>query len=136
MTSPAGTARRPGTKSRLATVAVAVAAAVVVNLIVYAVGRAAGGTFRFTSAGRPAEVDALTVAGFTALPLAVGLTLVAVLARRLRWVTPAALVIGPALAVITILVMTVPADLDRTSTVTLALCHLSLIPAMIWAIRR
>lgn len=109
--------------------------AVVVNLLIYAGGRAAGGSFRFTAAGGPAEVDAATVAGFSAIPLAVGLAGVALLAPRWRWVARAALIAGPALAVVTILIMTVPADLDATSTITLALCHLALIPIMLVAIR-
>ncbi len=121
--------------SRPVVVAVAVLAAVVVNLLVYALGRAAGGSFRLTSAGATAEVDAVTVAGFSAVPLLAGLVVVALLAPRFRWVTPAALVAGPVLAVVTILVMTLPADLDTISTVTLALCHLTLVPIMVVAIR-
>ncbi len=121
--------------SRPVVVAVAVLAAVVVNLLVYALGRAAGGSFRLTSAGATAEVDAVTVAGFSAVPLLAGLVVVALLAPRFRWVTPAALVAGPVLAVVTILVMTLPADLDTISTVTLALCHLTLVPIMVLAIR-
>ena len=31
--------------------------------------------------------------------------------------------------------MTLPADLDRTSTITLALCHLTLIPISLLALR-
>jgi hypothetical protein len=120
---------------RVLIVPAAALAAVVVNLLVYAIGRAAGGTFRFTAAGGPAEVDAATVAGFSAIPLAVGLAGVALLAPRWRWVARAALIAGPALAVVTILIMTLPADLDATSTITLALCHLALIPIMLVAIR-
>lgn len=118
-----------------AVIALAVGAAVAVNLLIFAVGRVAGGTFRFTSAGRAAEVDAVTVAGFSALPLAAGLVLVALLGRRWRWVTPVALTVGPALAGLTILVMTIPADLDLASTVALALCHLTLIPVIVVAVR-
>jgi hypothetical protein len=121
---------------RAAVVALAVLAAVVVNLIVYAVGRAAGGTFRFTSAGAPAEVDAVTVAGFSAVPLLVGLVAVALLAPRGAWVTRVALVLGPLLAIGTVAAMTVPADFDRTSTVTLAVCHLVLVPVILLAVPR
>ena len=111
---------------RAAVVALAVGAAVAVNLGVHAVGRAAGGTFRFTSASGPAEVDAVTVAGFSAVPLLLGLAAVALLAARAAWITRAALIAGPLLAVGTIVVMTLPADFDTVSTVTLALCHLTL----------
>ncbi|TMR99460.1 hypothetical protein EJK15_07855 [Nonomuraea basaltis] len=108
-----------------------VTAALAINLVIHALGRAAGGTFRFTASGQVAEVDALTVAGFTVLPLLLGMTAAAVLSRRWRWVVPAALVIGPLLALGTIVVMTVPADFDATSKLTLALCHVALVPITI-----
>ncbi|MEU1844768.1 DUF6069 family protein [Micromonospora sediminicola] len=120
--------------SRAAIVALAVVGAVVTNLVVYAVGRSAGGTFRFTAAGGPAEVDAVTVAAFSALPLLVGLTAVALLAPRAGWVVRAASVVGPALAVLTIVLMTLPTDLDATSKTTLALCHLTLVPIVVVAV--
>ncbi|WP_349876601.1 DUF6069 family protein [Micromonospora sp. HUAS YX12] len=120
--------------SRTAVVALATAVAVVVNLIVYAIGRAAGGSFLFTADGRQVEVDAVTVAGFSALPLALGLTAVALLASRFAWVVRAALIVGPALAVLTIATMTLPADLDTTSTITLAVCHLTLAPIIVVAV--
>lgn len=110
------------------TIAVTVAVAVVLNLVIYGLGRAGGGDFRFTSAGRPAQVDAVTVAGFTAVPLLVGMTLAAVLARVWPWVVYAGLVVAPVIALGTILVMTIPADLDDVSTITLALCHVALAP--------
>ena len=112
-------------------IATAVVAAVVVNLVVYAVGRAAGGDFRF--AGN--EVDALTVAGFSAVPLLIGLVLVALLSRLGPWVTRTAMIVAPVLAVVTIFVMTIPADLDTTSTITLALAHLTLAPISVLAVR-
>jgi hypothetical protein len=112
-------------------VAVTVVAAVVANLAVFLAGRAAGGTFEFSGAGTQMRVDAATVAGFTAVPLLVGLVVVALLGPRLPWVHPVALVVAPLLAVVTIGVMTLPADLDTTSTVALALCHLVLVPASV-----
>jgi hypothetical protein len=119
---------------RWAIVAAGVAAAVVINLLVYAAGRALGGSFRFTAANGPSEVDAVTVAGFSAVPLLIGLTLVAVLAR-FEWVPKAALVIGPVLALGTIALMTLPADFDSTSKTTLALCHVVLVPITVVAVR-
>lgn len=119
---------------RTAVVALATAVAVVVNLIVYAIGRAAGGSFLFTADDRRVEVDAVTVAGFSALPLALGLAAVAVLAPRFAWVVRAALIVGPALAVLTIATMTLPADLDGTSKITLAACHLTLAPIIVVAV--
>lgn len=120
--------------SRPALVAAAAGLAVVVNLLVYAAGRAAGGTFRFTSPQGPAEVDAVTVAGFSAVPLLIGLTVVALLAPRARWVVPVAAVAGPLLALGTIVVMTLPADFDGISRTTLALCHVTLAPITVAAV--
>lgn len=120
--------------SRPVVVAVSGVVAVVVNLAVYAAGRAAGGTFRFTSSGVPAEVDAVTVAGFSVVPLVAGLTVVALLARFAGWVVRAALVVGPLLAVGTIAVMTLPADFDTVSTTALAVCHLTLVPIVVVAV--
>ncbi|GEL98288.1 DUF6069 family protein [Cellulomonas terrae] len=127
----------PAVRTRPAWVTVggAVVVAVAVNLVVYGIGRAAGATFDFSSTTGPANVDPATVAGFTAVPLLVGLTLAALLGRRWTWVVPAALVIAPALAVATIFLMTVPADLDTASTVTLACCHLALVPISVLALR-
>lgn len=68
----------------------AVAVAVVVNLVIYASGRAIGGTFRFTRAGDPITVDAVTVAGFSAVPLLAGLVVVAHTVQRWPWVVSAA----------------------------------------------
>ena len=120
--------------SRPAIVAVSVLGAVLLNLLVYAAGRAAGGTFRFTAANGPSEVDAVTVAGFSAVPLLIGLTAVALLSRFGDWVTKAALVIGPLLALGTIALMTLPADFDGVSKTTLALCHVMLVPITVVAV--
>ncbi|MFC5748052.1 DUF6069 family protein [Actinomadura rugatobispora] len=104
------------------------AVALVLNLAIYAVGRALGGDFRFTAEGRPAEVDGITLVGFTSVPLLVGMTLVALLSRIWRWVIAVAMVVAPALALVTVPIMTIPADLDEASTITLALCHIALVP--------
>ncbi|MDF2708354.1 MAG: hypothetical protein K0R62_4006 [Nonomuraea muscovyensis] len=62
------------------------------------------------------------------MPLLIGMTLVALLSRVWRWVILAAMAVAPALALVTVPIMTIPADLDDTSTVTLALCHVTLVP--------
>lgn len=123
--------RSPG---RAVVVPTAVATAVVVNLIVYAIGRIAGGDYVFTQDGTTVAVDALTVAGFSAVPLGIGLAIVALTAPRMPWVTRVAVVVAPVLAVATIAIMTLPVDLDTVSTVTLASCHLTLVPISIFAI--
>ncbi len=120
---------------RVRVIAAAAGSAVVINLILYGVGRATGGTFRFTTPSGPATVDAVTVAAFSALPLLAGLGAVALLARFGDRVTRTALIVGPLLAVGTIAVMTLPADFDVVSKVTLALCHLVLVPIIVVAVR-
>jgi len=112
-------------------VAGAVVVAIVVNVGIHALGRLAGATYRFTAATGSAEVDSLTVLGFTFLPLGVALTLVAVLGRFWKWVFPVALVVGPVLELGSILGMTVPADFDITSKIALASCHLVLVPVSV-----
>ena len=116
-------------------IAAGVGAAVLINLILYGIGRAVGGTFHFTASSGPATVDGVTVAAFSALPLLVGLVAVAALARFGPWVVRTALIAGPLLAVATIATMPLPTDLDVTSKVTLALCHLALVPIIVVAVR-
>jgi hypothetical protein len=64
-----------------------------------------------------------------------GLSLVTLLAPRFGWVIPAATLVAPLLAVVTIVIMTLPADLDAVSTATLAACHLALAPISVLAVR-
>jgi peptidoglycan/LPS O-acetylase OafA/YrhL len=80
-------------------------------------------------------VDGVTVAAFSALPLLAGLVAVALLSRFGGWVIRTALIVGPLLAIVTIVAMTLPTDLDTTSKATLALCHLALVPIIIVAVR-
>lgn len=108
--------------------------AVFINVVIFAVGRAAGGTFRFASPSGPAEVDALTVVGFTIVPLFLGMTVVALLVRVWPWVVPVALVVAPAFALVTIPVMTLPAGFDVTSTIALALCHVAMVPTVVFGL--
>jgi hypothetical protein len=112
-------------------VAATITVAVLVNLVIYTIGRAAGGSFRFDSPSGPAEVDALTVVGFTVVPLLLGLTVVALLVRVWPWVVPVALVVAPAIALVTILVMTLPAGFDAASTIALGLCHVAVVPTTV-----
>ncbi len=109
-------------------VAAVVGSAVAVNVVVHLLGRAAGGTFAFVREGVVVEVDTATVAGFTAVPLLVGLVLVAVLGPRWPRSYGPALVVAPLLALVTIASMTIPAGFDAVSTLTLAACHLTLVP--------
>lgn len=76
------------------------------------------------------------MAGFTALPLLVGLTLAALLGRRWPRMILVAQVVAPTLAISTIFVMTLPADFDHVSTLTLASCHVVLVPVSILTLLR
>ena len=121
-------ARRLG---RLGIVAVTVVAAVLINLLIHTLGRAAGATYMFTAAGQLAEVDAITLFGFTALPLAVGMSIAATFSLWWLWVIPAALIVAPLLELGSILPMILPSDHDTASKVALALCHTALVPVSI-----
>ena len=136
MTAFDATTTRAGTRSRGVVVLAAAVTAVVFNLLVYALGQLAGGDFAFPRNGSTVQVDAVTVAGFSAAPLGLGLTVVALLARRFSWIARVAIVVAPVLAIATIGIMTIPVDLDTVSTVALATCHLTLVPISIVAIRR
>ncbi|WP_394618844.1 hypothetical protein JNUCC0626_07005 [Lentzea sp. JNUCC 0626] len=96
--------RRPGV------VALTVVGAVVINLVIYALGSALGASFDFTSAAGAAHVDAFTLA--------------AVLARR-RWVVPVAAGIAVTLAIVTVPVMVFAVDFDTASAITLTAAHLA-----------
>ena len=122
------------TPSAVVVIVAAVAVAVVVDLAIYAVGRATGGGFRFTTPAGPTQVDAATVAGFAAVPLLVGLVLAALLARRWPRVLTVALVVAPTLALVTVPLLTLPADFDGISTVALSLCHVTLVPVSVAAL--
>jgi Family of unknown function (DUF6069) len=104
---------------------------VLINVLIHTVGTAFGATYEFTAAGRPAKVDALTVAGFTALPLLAGLAAAGALADRRTWVIPAAILVVPVLALGSIVVMILPVDLALDSKIALALCHTMLVPVAI-----
>ncbi|MEY2849245.1 MAG: hypothetical protein RI885_1912 [Actinomycetota bacterium] len=112
----------------------AVVVAIVLNLAVYAIGRLAGGSFLFSTPAGEIEVMALTVAGFTAVPLILGLAAVAILGRWRSWVFPTALIVAPLLEVVTIFVGTLPAGFDAPSAVALSSCHLTLVPVTIVAL--
>lgn len=123
-------------RPRTVLVVVAVLVALAVNLLIYAIGRLAGGSYRFTAGGAPVEVDALTVGGFSVVPLLIGLTLAALLSLRWPRVVLVALVVAPVLALVTVPLLTLPADFDGTSTVALALCHVTMAVVAVLALLR
>ena len=123
-------------RPRTVLVVVTVLVALAVNLLIYAAGRLAGGSYRFTAGAATTEVDALTVGGFTVVPLLVGLTLAALLSLRWPRVVLVALVVAPLLALVTVPLMTLPTDLDGASTVALSLCHVALAVISVLALLR
>jgi RsiW-degrading membrane proteinase PrsW (M82 family) len=119
---------------RYAVIIIAIVLALAVNLVIYAIGRAAGGAFTYTQSGRTSTVDAVAITFLSTGPLTVGLTLVAILSRRWPVLINAAKIASPALALATIALMTIPAHFDTTSTMFLASMHLTLIPISVLAL--
>ena len=107
-------------------IAATVILAVLVNLAIYLIGAAAGADYSFTAGGRQIQVDALTLIGFSLVPLLIGMIVAAVLARRWAWVIPTALIVAPLLEVGTIFVLLLPAGFAAPSTIALAGCHVAL----------
>ncbi|MBG6224109.1 uncharacterized membrane protein YhaH (DUF805 family) [Arthrobacter sp. CAN_A2] len=117
-------------------IATAVVVAVVVNLAIFFLGGLAGASYAFTSPAGPATVAAVVVVAFTIIPLALGLTVVAVTRRWWPGVVTVALIVAPILEIGTIFALTLPADFDGPSTIALALCHVALVPVTVLALRR
>ena len=113
-------------RSRPARSAIVVVAAVVValvtNLVLWAVGLAAGGSFEHTDAGRTVGSAPGGVVLMTVLPLTVGLALAAVLTLWWNGFARIAQVVGALLPLATIQ-GTITADFDTPSTVALVLMH-------------
>ena len=110
--------------SRFVIVLLAVAAAVVIDLLIYLVGGAAGASFRFPGADG-AVIPWIVVAIFSAVPLGLALAAVALLAPRWRWVIPAALVAAPVLALVSIPLLPMAVGFDATTTAALASMHIA-----------
>jgi len=113
-------------RSRPARSAIVVVAAVVValvtNLVLWAVGLAAGGSFEHTDAGRTVGSAPGGVVLMTVLPLTVGLALAAVLTLWWNGFARIAQLVGALLPLATIQ-GTITADFDTPSTVALVLMH-------------
>lgn len=118
----------------IGTVAVTLVAAIVINLIVYAVGTLAGGTFDFVDKNEPFHVGTLLIVAFTAIPLLVGLVVTMVFGRWWDWVYAVAAIIVVIAPIGTIFIMTIPVDLDTTSTITLAAAHVVVAITGLWGV--
>ena len=119
--------------NRTTIVLAAVLLAVLVNLAIYALGGVAGATFRFPGPDG-AVIPWFVVAAFSAIPLGLALTGVALLAPRLPWIFTAALIAAPVLLAASIPLMPVPVGFDLATTVSLSLMHLALAPIAILAV--
>ncbi|MEE2034810.1 DUF6069 family protein [Rhodococcus chondri] len=103
-------------------VAVSVTAALVVNLALWLIGLAAGGSFAHTNAGVTQSAAPGGVVLMTVVPLTLGLGVAALLSRWWAGFIRVAQIVGAALPLATI-AGTLDADFDGASTVTLALMH-------------
>ncbi|WP_107654019.1 DUF6069 family protein [Nocardia suismassiliense] len=104
--------------------------AVAVNLVVWLIGKAAGGSFEVVDKGVTTYIGGGTVIMSSAVPLLIGMTLAALLSYRWVGVLRVAQVVGSVLAVATI-GLTVSAGLDAATTVALSVMHLVLAPVII-----
>ncbi|MFD6883560.1 DUF6069 family protein [Rhodococcus sp. NPDC060084] len=107
---------------RLVVVVATVLLALVVNLVVWLVGLAAGGSFEHTDAGTVASAAPGGVVLMTAGPLAAGLALAALLSLWWSGFLRIAQVVGALLPLATIQ-GTVVADFDTASTAALVTMH-------------
>lgn len=105
-------------------------AAAVGNLVIFFIGRAAGGSFAFLDRGALHEISAWGVLLATVPPLVVGTGLAALLARWWPGVIRLAQVIGGGFALLTVAgpIMT---DADGATRVALALMHVVLAVAVV-----
>lgn len=123
------TLRVPAVNRPTAIVA-SVAVSVAVNLVVWLLGVAAGGSFETVDNGVTTQIGADTVIASAAVPLFTGMTLAALISYRWAGVLRVAQIVGGVLAVATI-GLTVAAALDTTTTITLSVMHLVLAPVLI-----
>ncbi|MFI6046131.1 DUF6069 family protein [Nocardia sp. NPDC051321] len=107
-----------------------VVVAVAVNLVVWLLGEAAGGSFEAVDKGVTTQIGAGTVAASAAVPLFIGMTLAALISYLWAGVLRVAQIVGGVLAVATI-GLTVAAALDTATTVTLSVMHLVLAPVLV-----
>lgn len=111
-------------------IAASVAAATLANAVIWAIGAAAGGSFEYTDGGATQSAAPGGVLALTAVPLAVGMAVTALLSLRWVGIVRVAQVVGSVLAIGTIY-GTLDADFDGASTVALSLAHLAIVPALV-----
>ncbi|MGW0023061.1 DUF6069 family protein [Rhodococcus sp. NPDC003383] len=114
--------RRSWTTGRPVVVVAAVAGALVLNLVLWLIGLAAGGSFEHTDAGATVSAAPGGVVLMTVVPLGIGLAVAVLLGLWWRGFLRIAQVVGALLPLATI-AGTLSADFDTASTVTLTLMH-------------
>ncbi|QIS01534.1 hypothetical protein F5X71_03695 [Nocardia brasiliensis] len=107
-----------------------VATAVAVNLVVWALGLAAGGSFDVVEQGVTNHVGVGAVVISSAVPLLIGMTLAALASYVRVGVLRVAQVVGGVLAIATI-GLTVSATFDTVSTIALSMMHVVLAPVLV-----
>lgn len=133
--SPSPVLSRSWTTGRPVVVAAAVAGALVVNLVLWLIGLAAGGSFEHTDAGATVSAAPGGVILMTVVPLGVGLTVAVLLGMWWRGFVRIAQVVGALLPLATI-TGTLSADFDTASTVTLTLMHVVIAAVAVVALEK
>ncbi|KAF0848032.1 DUF6069 family protein [Nocardia caishijiensis] len=132
-TATATTTRTLPALNRPVAVLGAVATALVANLIVWAIGAAAGGTFTMVADGKVSDVAPGGVILMSTVPLLIGLTAAVLVSYKWTGVLRVAAVVGSVLSIATI-GMTLTAGFDTASTIALSLMHVVLVPVMVIAL--
>ncbi len=107
--------------------------AVVANLIVWAIGAAAGGSFTTIADGKVTDAAPGGVIMMSSVPVLIGLTAAVLLSYVWTGALRTAAVVGSLLSIATI-GLTVAADFDTASTIALSVMHVVLVPVMVVAL--
>lgn len=118
--------------SRPVAVVGAVVAGVLINVVLWLIGLALGGSFELTENGETFGVAPGGVLFLSAVPMAIGMTLAALISYKWIGVLRLAAVIGSVLTLGT-LARTWTSDFDTPSMVTLTLMHVALVPVLVIA---
>ena len=107
--------------------------ATVANLIVMAIGGAAGASFTYVDAGVTGDITVTGVMVTSALPVIVGAALAVLIARWWRPTIRIAQVIGVALALLTV-GSVLMLDTDGATQVALSAMHIVVAPVIYWVL--
>ncbi|MGU3432368.1 DUF6069 family protein [Actinomycetes bacterium M1A6_2h] len=121
--------------SRPRVVATIVLGALIVNVILWLIGLAAGGTFAFTDNGEEFSAAPGGVVMLTVAPLLVGTGVAAAISVKWAGVIRIAEVIG-AVAALGTVALTLQADFDAVSTVALSLMHVVIAVVLVVGLER